>query len=146
MTLVNCTPGYLARQPKGMKNFWSPFYDEFFRLPDSFKTRPAVNIRETPEGFELQLAAPGLNKEDFKIRLEDGLLSLSAAIEKTEEQKDEKWSRREFSYSAFERSFRLPDNIDAERINARYVNGVLHVSLPKVAEVQAPKGREIQIG
>ena len=103
-------------------------------------TFPAVNIHETKEAYELELAAAGLNKEDFKIQSENDLLTIS--FEKKEEvtQTDAKVIRREFSHQSFKRSFSLDEKINVEGIQAKYENGILKLFLPKKDEVVvAPK-------
>ncbi|WP_293298179.1 Hsp20/alpha crystallin family protein [Pedobacter sp. UBA4863] len=92
---------------------------------------PHVNILETPNSYKIELAAPGLTKEDFKIELKKDNLSVWAEkkVAQTEEQED--YTRREFQYSSFARSFVLPEDIDAEKINAEYVNGILNITIGK---------------
>jgi len=92
---------------------------------------PLANISETKNDFKVSLSAPGLKKEDFKVEVEDGALVISA--EKKEESKEdtENYRRREFSYNSFSRSFELPDNVFEDKINAKYEDGMLNVSIPK---------------
>jgi HSP20 family protein len=96
-----------------------------------------VNISEQENSYQLDLVAPGLNKDDFKISLENGLLTVSAEKKSGEEKKTEKMIRREFTFQSFKRSFTLDENVDAEKIDARYENGVLTLNLPKKEEVKA---------
>ena len=116
-----------------------------FSLTDT--TLPAVNIREKHDNFEVEMAAPGMKKDDFKIELDGNLLTISS--EKTdqhEEKEGEKYTRREFSYQSFQRSFNLPKEVvDAEKIKARYENGVLQLVIPKREEVKQKPRRTIQI-
>ncbi len=99
--------------------------------------QPAVNIKETENSFVIELAAPGLAKEDFKIVLEKNTLKASVKKENTKEVKEgEKTWRKEFSYHSFERSFTLADIADTENINASYENGVLQLVIPKKAEAK----------
>lgn len=97
---------------------------------------PAVNIVEGESGFRLEVAAPGLKKEDFKINLENNVLSISAQKEQKNEETTEKYTRKEFSFNSFRRSFTLPNTIDGEKIAATYTDGVLHVELPKKEEAK----------
>ncbi|WAC39999.1 Hsp20/alpha crystallin family protein [Pedobacter sp. SL55] len=92
---------------------------------------PNVNILETPNNYKIELAAPGLNKDDFKIELKKDNLSVWAErkSEQTEEQKD--YTRKEFEYTSFARSFVLPEVVDTEKINAEYVNGILNITIGK---------------
>lgn len=107
---------------------------------DSNLTLPSVNISESVDGFDLELVAPGLNKEDFNVTLEKGLLSISYEKKQETENKSEeegkKVLRREFSFSNFKRSFNLNEHIDADKIEARYENGILKLHLPKKEEVK----------
>jgi len=104
---------------------------------------PAVNVHENENGYTLEVAAPGLQKEYFHVHLDGRVLTISA--EQKEETKEEngKWTRREFSYISFKRSFTLPENVKADGIEARYENGILSVSVPKAEEVK-PKLIEIK--
>jgi HSP20 family protein len=105
---------------------------------------PPVNINETPDAYHLELNVPGRSKEDFKVNIENGLLSIS--FEKKEETKsdDYKTIRKEFSYRSFKRSFNIDQLIDADAIQAKYENGLLKLLLPKKAEVKE-SGRQINI-
>jgi HSP20 family protein len=123
-------------------------FDEFFNdFPAKMESKlnvPPVNIHESENGYELELSVPGRNKEDFKINLEQGLLTVS--FEKNEENKTEgvKTLRREFSHQSFKRSFNLDETIDAENIQAKYENGILTLSLPKKEQAK-PVKKEINI-
>jgi HSP20 family protein len=97
---------------------------------------PAVNIIERKEDYLVSLAAPGLKKEDFKIDLEGNMLSISSEKEEENEEKDEKYTRKEYSYSSFERSFTLPDEVNKDKIDAQYKDGVLELVLPKKEEAK----------
>jgi HSP20 family protein len=90
---------------------------------------PSVNLRETDKKIEIELAAPGLKKEDFKIELDNKMLTISS--EKEETRKSENYYRKEFSYQSFSRSFNLPDYSDENHINANYKDGILHVDIAK---------------
>jgi HSP20 family protein len=128
------------------------FDDIFSNLPASWGkelglTTPPVNIHENEEGFHLELVAPGLKKEDFKVNFDKGLLSISyeKKSENETENKDYKTHRREFNFTSFKRSFRVDDVINADAIQARYEDGVLKLYLPKKEEVKAlPKEISIQ--
>jgi len=127
------------------------FVDELFnQLPANVSKElglnvPPVNIHETADAFHMEVSAPGLNKEDFKINLEKGLLTISYEKKSEAEQKDYKTHRREFSVSSFKRSFTVEDKINEEGIQAKYENGVLKLLLPKKEEVKvSPKEIAIQ--
>ncbi len=119
------------------------FNDDFFRN-EPVSARPLVNIAETDTSFGIELAAPGLSKEDFHIDLDKNLLTISAdkKVESTDEGSN--YSKREFNYFSFKRSFTVPETVDVKAIKGSYENGVLHVTLPKKAEVQQAK-RAIEI-
>lgn len=106
---------------------------------------PAVNISENEDGFMLEMAAPGLKKSDFKINLDNNVLTISS--EKQEEQEDSKqnYSCKEFNFSSFSRSFTLPKSIDFDKIKADYKDGILRVSLPKREDAKVALNRQIEI-
>ena len=119
--------------------------DDFFNTLPSFsgenrlagnKQWVPVNIRETADTYSLDMIAPGFDKEDFKIDLDQNLLTISAEKKQSAEQKDEKFMVREFNYSSFKRSFTIDEKIDTANIVAKYLNGVLTLNLPKKAEVK----------
>lgn len=137
MTLVKFNP---ARKPSFVNpwfnNVFEPVYNDAHltdRLPSHV---PAVNIAETDADFQIELAAPGLKKEDFKINLEKNVLIISAENkdEKTEEGK--KFSKREFGYASFTRSFNLPESIDHQKIDAAYFDGILKLTIAKKEEAK----------
>jgi HSP20 family protein len=107
---------------------------------------PAVNIKETDELFEIQLAAPGLKKEDFKIDLTNGKLNISVEQKEENEVKEERFHRKEFSFKAFSRSFKVPSLVDTEKIEAIYEDGVLNLSLPKKEEAKPKEPKLIAVG
>jgi HSP20 family protein len=108
-------------------------------------TLPSVNIKETDDNYEVEVAAPGMNKDDFKVTLEDGQLFISSSKQQQVNSEEENYTRREFSYQSFQRSFLLPKNVvDEDRIRARYENGLLLLSIPKLDQAKkAPRMIEI---
>jgi HSP20 family protein len=109
-------------------------------------SNPSVNISELDDKFVLELAAPGLEKKDFNIALEKGQLTISASKEtNTEENESGRWTRKEFNFSSFKRSFHITDVVDAENIQAEYQNGILSVVLPKKEEAKAKEPKRIEI-
>ena len=130
-------------------NIWFPEFLENIFLENSLDTlknyetfsTPAVNIIENLPNFVLELAVPGLNKEDFAIEIEEDTLKITSkkVEEKEEGLKDLKFLKKEFNYTSFERSFKLPENIETDNIQANYENGVLKVTLPKMEEKKALK-------
>ena len=108
---------------------------------------PSVNIKETANSFEVELAAPGMEKKDFKIELDGNTLSISSEKQLEQEDKDgENYTRKEFSYQSFYRTFHLPkDVVDAEKIKAKYDNGLLKLSIPKREDAKQKPSRLIDI-
>ena len=116
-------------------------FDDFFRNdwlePGLFERKlniPAVNIAEHKDEYRLSLAAPGMKKSDFKIDIDGNMLTISAELEEKKEEKKEKYTREEFNYSSFSRSFTLPEEVQKEKIEAVYEDGVLKLYLPKKEE------------
>ncbi len=110
----------------------------------AYNNIPAVNVKEVENAFQIEVAAPGLKKEDFKLSLHENRLTISAKQENQTEEKTEKFSRQEFNYSSFQRTFTLPKNVDGEKIEASYTDGILHVGLPKKEEMK-PVVKEIAV-
>ena len=132
------------------------FFDNFFgnnlmdwsnsNYSDTNTTLPAVNVRETDESFEIEVAAPGMDKKDFKINLENEVLTISSEKKDEKKEKNGKFSRREFSYQSFQRSFTIPNSVvEGNEIKARYNDGILVISLPKKEEAKPRPPREIKI-
>jgi HSP20 family protein len=110
-------------------------------------TVPAVNIRETNDNFEVEMAAPGMQKGDFQIQLDGSTLTISSQRQHQDESSQNGYSRKEFSYQSFQRTFVLPkDVVNEDAIAARYENGVLHLTIPKREEVKQKPPRLIEIG
>ncbi len=109
-------------------------------------TTPSVNIKETDDHFGLEVAAPGLKKSDFNIELDNGLLTISSEKKVEDTQEEGHYTRKEYSYQSFKRTFTLPDSVDAAGISAVYEDGILNVVLPKKeeAKTQPPKNIEIK--
>lgn len=106
---------------------------------------PAVNIKENKDGFMLEIAAPGFQKDQFKLSLDHNVLTVSAENKQETEKTEGKYTRREFSYGSFRRSFTLPETIQAEKIDAEYQYGVLMVNLPKKDEAKVKAVKEISV-
>lgn len=132
----------LARRNDGFPSLFNDFllrpFDNWFdpafnlRLSDT----PLVNISERKNDYLVTMAAPGLKKEDFKIDVEGNMLSISSEKEEDKEKSDEKFSRREYSYSSFCRSFTLPEEVLKDKIDASYKDGVLQITMPKKEEAK----------
>ncbi len=108
-------------------------------------TLPKVNIKETADAFIVEMAVPGLKKSDFQIDLDNQVLSISTETKEEKELKEENYTRREFGYSSFKRTFTLPESVNEEKINANYKEGILSVHLPKKEEAKQKPARTIRI-
>lgn len=133
------------------RNLTNVFDELFNAFPSTWGTdarsnsSAPVNINETENGYNVEFSVPGRNKEDFKINVENGLLTVSYEKKEQAESKEAKSVRKEFSFQSFKRSFTLDEKINADGIEAKYENGILSISLPKKEEVKnAPKQISIQ--
>lgn len=148
----------IVKRNGNMLNHFPTLFDDFFNrdlfnnwglsnFSDTNTTIPAVNIKETADQYVVEVAAPGMTKKDFKVQLEGNMLTISS--EKTSEQEnndDVRYTKREFSYQSFQRSFNLQkDVVDADRIEAKYEDGVLHLMIPKKEEAKQKQPRFIEI-
>ena len=108
---------------------------------------PAVNIKEGDNEYNIEVAAPGMEKDDFKLHLDNNILTISSEKEQRQEDKNDKgeYTRREFSYQSFRRSFMLPDSADSDNINASYKDGILQIDIPKKEEAKKKEPRTIDI-
>jgi len=135
------------------RTFFPSIVDEFFGrdfLPNLFEFQtginmPSVNIVEGKNDFRIEVAAPGLQKDDFKINLDNNVLTISSEKEEKQEEKEERYMRREFSYTSFRRSFSLPQTVEADKISANHNNGVLSISIPKKEEAKVKPAKQIEI-
>ncbi|HEX2920686.1 MAG TPA: Hsp20/alpha crystallin family protein [Bacteroidales bacterium] len=126
--------------------FPSLFDDDFFTASTSRPSSlPAVNIREDDKNYFLELAVPGIDKKDLKIDIDEDVLTISSEKQNENEEKTEGYTRKEFSYTSFVRSFYIPENVNKENINANYKEGILTVSFPKEEEVKKIT-KQVKIG
>lgn len=112
-------------------------------------TLPAVNVKETNDDFRIEVAAPGMKRDDFKVELDNNVLTISSELENSHEERDKdgKYTRREFSYQSFQRSFSLPESkVEGNKISAKYSDGILHVTVPKKEEARVKPARQITVG
>jgi HSP20 family protein len=109
------------------------------------RTPILVNTKECKDDYKIEVAAPGYNKDSFKLEIEDNILTIKGESTENKADENEKWTRREHNYSGFKRSFTLPKTVDAEKINAAYKDGILHVTLPKIEEGKVKGTIEIKI-
>ncbi|MDP9960041.1 Hsp20/alpha crystallin family protein [Chryseobacterium lathyri] len=109
-------------------------------------TVPSVNIRENEDAYEVQIAAPGMDKKDFEVKLDGNLLTISSSKEDSSEREENNFTRKEFSYQSFKRSLELPkDVVDQDNINAKYENGLLLLTIPKKEDAKQKPPRLIEI-
>ena len=147
----------LVKRNGSLLNPLPVLFDDFFNrdlfnwgnsnFSDTNTSIPAVNIKETAENYEVEVAAPGMTKKDFKVELDGNALTISSErSHQKEEREDERYSRKEFSYQSFQRSFNLQKNVvDIDRIQAKYENGLLLLLIPKKEEAKQKPPRLIQI-
>ena len=135
-------PSFFDRILEGDLMDWSNF-----NFSNTNTTLPAVNVKESENDYTIEVAAPGMTKNDFKINFENGRLTISSEHQdEKEEKKKGQYTRKEFSYQSFQRSFSIPENeIDGEKIVAKYNDGILNITLPKRDEVKPKPAREIKI-
>ena len=149
MTLANRNGSMLHQLPMLFDDFFNRdlFNWNASNFSDTNTTVPAVNIRETNDNYEVEVAAPGMNKEDFKVELDGNMLTISSEKQRQDEDKQEgRFYRREFSYQSFQRTFNLKKEVvDIDKIEAKYENGLLHLVIPKKEEAKQKPPRLIQI-
>tara|TARA_R110002049_G_scaffold231823_5_gene404420 strand:+ start:237 stop:713 length:477 start_codon:yes stop_codon:yes gene_type:complete len=145
----------LAKRNTGLSSpSLSTWFDDFSlgEFPSLFSSNfntgislPKVNIKEEADAFIVEMAVPGLKKSDFDINLDNNILSISAELKEEREDNDEGYTRREFGYSSFKRTFTLPETVNDSKINASYNEGILNVHLPKKEEAKQKPARTIKI-
>ncbi len=139
--------------PVNRKNSWLPdvfndFFDTDF-MPRTNATAPAINVKESEVDYEVEVAAPGMTKEDFNVHLNqegDLHIKMESKKEHTDDNKKAHYLRREFAYSKFEQTLILPDDVDRNNISARVADGVLTVVLPKIKKEEQNVVRQITVG
>jgi HSP20 family protein len=136
-----------TRMPTLFEDFFKPWNEWFDNagLWGRVLNIPAVNITEQKDEYLVSLAAPGMKKEDFKIDMDGNMLTISAEKEESKEEKDKKFTRKEFNYSSFSRTFTLPEEILKEKIEAKYEDGVLKIVLPRREEAKKPAAKQIAV-
>lgn len=138
------------------ENYLPSFFERFFNndlmdwgnsnFSSTNTSLPAVNVKETNDEFVIELAAPGMEKKDFKINFKNNVITISSEKEDKKEEKKDNYTRKEFSYQSFQRAFTVPENaILSDKIQASYNNGILEIKLPKREEVKPQPEREIKI-
>ncbi|MCX2744197.1 Hsp20/alpha crystallin family protein [Mangrovivirga sp. M17] len=144
----------LIRSRRDMFPTLNGLFDDFFNQDESWGTGnvmanrtslPAVNVKESEDSYNIELAAPGMKKKDFNIELEDNVLTISADKKEQETDEDENYTRREFLYTSFLRKFTLPESADGEKIKASYNDGVLDIYVPKKEEAKPRPPKNIDV-
>ena len=133
---------------RSFRPFYVPnFFDEDFFpvVPNRTSSMPAVNIREDEKSYALDLAVPGMDKKDMKIDINEDVLTISSESKNETEESKDGFRRKEFSYKAFTRSFYIPENVNREKIEATYKDGVLSINLPKQEEEKSKITKTIEI-
>ena len=124
---------------------WFDTFAENEFVTDGVRTPALVNTKETKDSYKIEIAAPGFAKENFKLEVEDQTLTISAENTENKTDENEKWTRKEYHFAGFKRSFTLPKTVNAEKITAEYKDGILNVILPKMEEGKSKGAIEIKI-
>jgi HSP20 family protein len=122
-------------------SFFNDFFNDSWITPQFHSTSPAINVSEDDKGYKLEIAAPGMTKEDFNVSISDGdiVIAMEKKNENKDENKDKKYIRREFSYSKYEQRLALPDNVEKQNITAQMTDGVLYIDIPKMTPEEKAK-------
>ena len=137
----NLFPSLLSRFFEGDLMDWSNS-----NFAGSNSTLPAVNIKETDHDYLIEVAAPGMKKEDFKVNYDNGRLTISSEMKNENEEENGTYTRKEYSYQSFQRSFNVPETlVNGDKIGAKYSEGILHITLPKRDEIKPKPAKEIKI-
>lgn len=147
MTLVKYNPSNRNFLP-GFSNLFDDFFTDELHSNRMAGTMPSVNVRETEDTFFVELAAPGMSKDEFNVEADNNQLTISSEKEIKNEENNEngKYTMREFNYQSFRRTFTLPESANADKISATYKDGVLNISIPKKEEAKQKPIRNIKIG
>jgi HSP20 family protein len=139
-------PSPLTGKRNWIENFFAET-DDFFKNWewDRKNDVPEVNVREEDDAFLIEVAAPGMKKEDFQVEMDNGVLIISASTEENKEPIATQYRRQEFNFRNFRRSFWLPENVAPDMISATYENGLLKLILPKTQALVSPKSKKIQV-
>ena len=138
----------MRRNAAWLPSVFNDLFDTDF-MPKANCTAPAINVKENDKAYIVELAAPGMKKDDFNVHINDEgnlIIKMEQKEDKKEEDKNTRYLRREFSYSKFEQTLILPDDVQKDQISAKVENGVLTVQLPKVVEKKVKVSRQIEIG
>lgn len=130
---------------RNFPSFGRFFDDDFFTTPMTENAwSPAINVVDNESDYQIEVAAPGMKKEDFNVSVENGFITLKGESKKEDEEKEKNYTRKEFSYKSFTKSFKLPDNVKEGSISAKHEDGVLRLTLKKSGE-QLPPKKDVEI-
>ena len=138
----------MRRNAAWLPSVFNDLFDTDF-MPKANATAPAINVKETDKAYTVELAAPGMTKNDFNVHINDEgnlIVKMEKKEEKKEEDKSTRYLRREFSYSKYEQTLILPDDVEKSKIGARVEHGVLYIDLPKTEQAKTKVERQIEIG
>ena len=149
MSLIKWKPanGLVKRDPMipSLGSLLNDFFNDDVMLRDYSGHVPSVNITENEKSYSIEVSAPGFEKKDFNVKVEDGMLTVSGEHKTEKNEENKNFVRKEFNYGSFSRSFNLVDLIDEEKIDAKYENGILRIELPKNEKAKAKNVKEIKI-
>lgn len=131
----------IRRNQKWLPSIFNDFFDNEW-MEKANATAPAINVIENEKAYKVELAAPGMTKDDFDVHIDEEnnlVISMEKKNEKKDDEKNGRYLRREFSYSKFQQTMILPDDVDKEKISAAVNNGVLDIELPKLVKEETPK-------
>jgi HSP20 family protein len=124
---------------------WNEWFDGSSRMVNRLLTVPAVNITENKDEYKLSLAIPGMKRDDFRVDVDGNMLTISSEKEESKEEKENTYTRKEYNYTSFSRSFSLPDEVSKDNIQATYTDGVLTLLLPKKEEAKKTTTKSIHV-
>lgn len=133
--------------PSILNDYFKP-WNEWFNgdgLLQKMATAPSVNIAEEKDRYNVSLAVPGMDKKDFSVEQDGNMLTISAEKEESKEEKEKKYTRKEYNYSSFSRSFTLPEDVSGDKIEAKYENGILSLILPKNEQTKSNSSKKIVV-
>jgi HSP20 family protein len=135
------------RMPSLFDDFFKPWNEWFDNggLWGRTMTVPAVNITENKDEYLVSIAVPGMKRDDFKVDIEGNILTISCEKEETKEEKEKRFTRKEYNYSSFSRSFTLPEEVNREKVEAKYEDGILKLALPRKEEARKPSAKQIAV-
>lgn len=145
MTLIKFKNEPAATLPTLFNDFFGDFFNDSLMKRDFFKSVPAVNISERADDYLIEMAAPGYGTDDFKVSIDNDVLTIKAERKQENSDENTRYTRKEFSYESFQRSFTMPEHVEAEKIGAEYKDGLLSLILPKKDMAKVKPVREVKV-